>query len=212
MVIKGQKPSRVAAPSTRITLLARLKRPDDAEAWQTFVDLYMPLVYRYCRSRGLQDADAADVTQQVLANVHRAIETFEYDPQRGRFRDWLGTIALRELIRNQRKDKRLGKGEGAGQGDSALERQDGEIDAAWLEEFNSHIFAVALARVQARFDAETWQAFDLTWLGNVKPQGAALQMQKTAAWVYKARFRVLKMLRSEIEFLTNDAAPLHKQS
>lgn len=207
---RGKKPARVAAPSTRITLLARLKRPADANAWQTFVDLYMPLVYRYCRSRGLQDADATDVTQQVLSNVHRAIEAFEYEPQRGRFRDWLGTIALRELIRNQRKDRRPGKGQGAGLGDSIVERLDGPVDSAWLEEFNSHIFAAALQRVRDYFDESTWQAFDLTWLGNVKPQDAACRIEKSTAWVYKARFRVLNKLRSEIEFLTNDAAPLHK--
>jgi RNA polymerase sigma factor (sigma-70 family) len=208
-VTKAERPSRVAAPSTRVTLLARLKLPGDAEAWQAFVDLYMPLVYRYCRGRGLQDADAADVTQQVLSNVHRAIEDFEYDPQRGRFRDWLGTIAFRELIRHQAKDQRLGKGQGEGQGDCVAARVNGPVDSAWLEEFNAHIFAVALDRVRLEVDEPSWQAFDWTWLGDIKPQEAAQRLGRSLAWVYKARFRVVNRLRSEIEFLTNDAAPLH---
>jgi hypothetical protein len=40
--------------ATRISLLVRVR---DAEAWQTFVDTYAPLVYGYCLKRGVQDAD-----------------------------------------------------------------------------------------------------------------------------------------------------------
>ena len=175
-----------------------------------FVDLYTPLVYRYSRSRGLQDADARDVTQQVLASVLKAIEKFEYDPQRGRFRDWLGTIAMHEIQRHQRKDRRPGKGLGAGQGDSAADRLNGPVDPAWLEEFNVYIFAAALERIRTDFDDDSWQAFDWTWLANVKPQVAASRLGKSSAWIYKARYRVLQRLRSEIEFLTNDSAALHR--
>jgi RNA polymerase sigma-70 factor (ECF subfamily) len=197
-------------PSTRITLLVRLRSAGDAEAWRTFVDLYLPLVYRYCRRRGLQDADSRDVSQQVLASVHRAIDKFEYDPQRGRFRNWLGTIALHEIGRHARRDRRPGKGGGEGAGDWIAEQASGPDDAAWMEEFNAHIFAAALDRVKPEFDDLTWQAFDATWLKDAKPRDAAVQLGKPAAWVYKARYKVLARLRSEIEFLTNDAAVFHK--
>jgi len=199
-------------PLTRITLLVRLRSPSYAEAWRTFVDLYLPLVFRYCRKRGLQDADARDVTQQVLANVHRAIETFEYDPLKGKFRNWLGTITQREITRHQHRDRKPGKGGGDGLGDWAVEQESGQVDAAWQEEFNAHIFAAALARVRTEFDEPTWNAFDATWLRDVKPRQAAKDLGKPPAWIYKARFRVLHRLRSEIEFLTNDAAVFHRPS
>jgi RNA polymerase sigma factor (sigma-70 family) len=198
--------------TTRITLLTRLRSPTDAEAWRTFVDLYLPLVFRYCRKRGLQDADARDVTQQVLANVHRAIETFEYDPRKGKFRNWLGTISLREITRYQQRDRRPGKGGGDGQGDWVVQQESGQVDAAWQEEFNAHIFAAALDRVRSEFDEPTWNAFDATWLRDVKPDQAAKELGKRTAWIYKARFRVLQRLRTEIEFLTNDAAVFHRPS
>src|SRR5262245_32749346 len=99
-------------PSTRATLLLRLRHDDDAQAWATFVDLYTPLVYRYCRRRALQDADARDVTQQVLAIVCKSIGKFEYDRQRGRFRSWLGAMTAHEISRYQRKSQRPGKGVG----------------------------------------------------------------------------------------------------
>ncbi|HEX5105951.1 MAG TPA: sigma-70 family RNA polymerase sigma factor [Pirellulaceae bacterium] len=198
------------APSTRVTLLARLREAGDEQAWETFVDLYLPLVYRYCRSRGLQDADACDVTQQVLVSVHGAISSFDYDPQRGRFRDWLGTIAYRAVLRQQQKDRRPGKGQGAGESDLLAGQAGGPVDAAWLEEFNVHIFSAAVERIRPEFDESTWQAFDWTWLHDVKTQEAAQRLGTTSAWVYKARFRVLQRLRSEIEFLTNDVAALHR--
>lgn len=198
------------SPSTRITLLTRLRSAGDAEAWRTFVDLYLPLVYRYCRKRGLQDADARDVSQQVLASVHRAIEKFEYDPQRGRFRGWLGTIAAHEIGRYLARDRRPGKGGGDGVGNTLAEQASGEVDSAWQEEFNAHIFASALDRVRPEFDELTWRAFDLTWLNDAETQVAAKQIGKDAAWIYKARFKILQRLKSEIEFLTSDAAVFHK--
>ncbi|MCI0360885.1 MAG: RNA polymerase sigma factor [Planctomycetaceae bacterium] len=199
-------------PATRITLLARLRKASDAEAWRTFVDLYLPLVFQYCRKRGLQDADSRDVSQQVLANVHRAIETFVYDPEKGKFRNWLGTIAAREITRHEHRDRRPGKGGGDGLGDWVAGQESGEVDAAWQEQFNAHIFGVALARVKAEFDEATWNAFDATWLRDVKPRQAAQALGKPAAWVYKARFRVLARLKSEIEYLTSDAAIFHRPS
>ena len=205
-------PTDGATPFTRITLLTRLRSAADAEAWRTFVDLYLPLVFRYCRQRGLQDADARDVSQQVLASVHRAIEKFQYDPQRGRFRSWLGTIAQHEIGRYLARDRRPGKGGGEGVGNLLVEQESGEVDSAWLEEFNAHIFAVAMERVRPEFDGLTWEVFDATWLGEVSPREAAEHFGKPPAWVYKARFKVLQRLRSEIEFLTSDAAILHRPS
>ena len=131
------------------------EKQEDAEAWRTFIDLYTPLVYRYCRMRGLQDADSRDVTQQVLASVHRAIGAFEYDSQRGRFRNWLGTITQHEMLRHVQKDRRPGKGMGAGQGDSVARRQDAPVDAEWQVEFNAHIFTAALALVRPHFESGT---------------------------------------------------------
>jgi RNA polymerase sigma-70 factor (ECF subfamily) len=207
-VPNGKSPTN--SPSTRLTLLARLRSASDVEAWRLFVDLYLPLVFGYCRSRGLQDADARDVAQQVLAIVHKAIETFAYDPERGKFRHWLGTVTIHEIDRNRRKGKRAGQGTGDGQLANLAESACGEVDSAWLEDFNQHILGVALTRIRPAFDDDTWQAFDLSWLQDVKPAVAAATLGKSPGWVYKARYRVLQRLKSEIEFLTHDVAAFHK--
>ena len=84
-------------PSTRASLLVRLRDPRDGPAWGEFVDLYAPLVYGYLRKQGLQDADAADLSQEVLGAVAGAVGRLEYDPRRGAFRNWLFTIVRRKL-------------------------------------------------------------------------------------------------------------------
>src|SRR5436305_10047648 len=124
-------------PSTNKSLLARPRKRKDVEAWSLFVNLYTPLIYRYARRRGLQDADASDVTQKVIARVYGVFEKFEYDPERGRFRDWLGTITSREVGRHHSREAR-GRGAGGGRGDSVARRVPSAAEGNWLEEFNSH--------------------------------------------------------------------------
>src|SRR3954451_10319680 len=84
-------------PATRASLLLRLRDPRDAEAWREFVELYTPLVYGYARKQGLQEADASDLTQDVLGAVVGGIGRLDYDPGRGAFRNWLFTVVRRKL-------------------------------------------------------------------------------------------------------------------
>ncbi len=77
------------APVTRPSLLLRLRDTDDAECWSEFVRLYTPLIFGHCRRHGLQDADAADVAQEVMRVAAQAMPKFEYNAQRGKFRGWM---------------------------------------------------------------------------------------------------------------------------
>src|SRR5687768_14200871 len=86
-----------ADPVTRPTLLERLRNVDNAAAWEQFVEAYTPLIYDFCHRAGLQNADAADVAQEVMRAVAGAIRKFKYDPQRGRFRTWLLTVTRSKL-------------------------------------------------------------------------------------------------------------------
>ena len=97
------------SPATRASLLVRLRDGGDSEAWQEFVHLYAPIIYGFARKRGLQDADAADVAQDVLKQVSQSIRGFVYDQEKGRFRDWLRTVARNKVLRFLRQRQRCAR-------------------------------------------------------------------------------------------------------
>src|SRR4051794_28567331 len=80
-------------PTTRISLLTQLRQnPSDQAGWDAFVESYGRHIYRWCRQWKLQDADAQDVTQDVLVKLSQKLHAFAYAPSRS-FGGWLKTVA-----------------------------------------------------------------------------------------------------------------------
>src|SRR5215471_14784550 len=124
------------SPETRPSLLVRIRDARDRDAWREFAELYGPLVYRYARKRGLQDADAADLTQTVLQAVSGAVHRLDYDPDRGPFRGWLFAIVRNQLHKLQRRPGPRGSGDTAAQ--ELLHKQPARADGTdelWEQEY-----------------------------------------------------------------------------
>jgi RNA polymerase sigma-70 factor (ECF subfamily) len=183
------------SPTTQPTLLLRLRDARDAEAWGQFVELYAPLVYGYLRRHGLQDADAADVTQEVLRAVAGAVGQFDYDPQRGSFRGWLRAVVRSKLCKflSARRRQPCGAGE-AGR----LDDHPAPDDASWDLEYERRLFAWAAERVRVEFRAATWQAFWQTCVEGRAPAEVAAALGLSVGAVYIAKSRVLARLRETI--------------
>jgi RNA polymerase sigma-70 factor (ECF subfamily) len=186
------------APPTRPSLLLRLRDFQDHQAWAQFVEVYAPLIYGYVRKRGLQDADAADLTQVCLRQVVVHAESLDYDPSRDSFRGWLFTI-----VRNRLRDFHNRAGRNAwGSGDSGLQRllesqPAPELDEAgeWQREYQSGLFAWAAEQVRLQVREATWQAFWQTAVEGKSGTEVAQALGLTAAAVYLARSRVMAHLR-----------------
>ncbi|MFI5456237.1 MAG: RNA polymerase sigma factor [Isosphaerales bacterium] len=192
----------IASTQTRPSLLLRIRDVCDAEAWRTFVTIYAPLVYQHALRRGLQHADAADLTQDVMVEVARAIRSFEYQPERGRFRDWLLTITRRLLRRfNERRARRLEQGCEAEELES-LEDEPADVD--WNGAFNARVLRVAMQRIQPSFEPFTWRAFECVWIENRSAAEAAEQLSLRIEQVYIAKSRVLKRLSEEVHEIVED--------
>src|SRR5262249_43567389 len=132
------------SPNTRPSLLVRIRDARDDQAWSQFVALYAPLIYGYARKQGLQDADAADVTQDALRAVAGAVANLQYGPQRGTFRGWLFTI-VRNKLRNWREAKsrqHLGAGDTAAQ--DMLQQLPAPEENVWEQEYQRRLFALAI--------------------------------------------------------------------
>src|SRR5271166_6248150 len=99
-------------PPTRPSLLVRLRDLGDDLAWSEFVEIYTPLIRELARRNGLQDADAADLAQEVFGAVARRIERFDPDPSRGSFRGWLSRIARNLILDSLAARRRRPQGTG----------------------------------------------------------------------------------------------------
>jgi RNA polymerase sigma-70 factor (ECF subfamily) len=189
-------------PTTRTSLLVRLRDARDAEAWGEFVRLYAPLVYGFARKRGLQDADAADLTQEVLRTVVQAAGRWQYDPGRGTFHGWLFTVAYHQVQRFLPGACRQCRGSGDSAVQGLLEGQTapGPDEATrWDEDYERHLMVQALERVRGLFRDSTWRAFWLTAVEGKKAKEAAETLGMSVTAVYMAKSRVLGQLRRQVE-------------
>jgi RNA polymerase sigma factor (sigma-70 family) len=180
--------------ATSASLLLRVRDAADGEAWRTFEAVYGPLVRRSCVRRGLQHADAADVSQEVLARVARAIRGFEYAPERGRFRAWLNTITANAVRSHLARAAPAPNAPGP----------EPAADAAWDDDFTRHVLAVACDRVRGEFEPATWAAFEAVWVRDEPPADVAARLGIALHAVYVNKSRVLKRLETEVRTLADD--------
>ncbi len=195
----------MGTPETRVSLILRLPNAADADAWNEFVALYRPLVFSLARRGGLQQADAEELTQEVLLAVAGAVARWQPDPGRGRFRGWLSRIT-RNLLVNYLFDRRR-RGWECGGSDlrEMIEQQPDPAAVAETElvqrEYRRCLFWAAAKRVRGQVQESTWQAFYQTAVTGQTPADAADQLNLPVATIYVARSRVLARLKQEVQRL-----------
>jgi RNA polymerase sigma-70 factor (ECF subfamily) len=186
-------------PTTRLSLLVRLRDPQDERAWCEFTEVYAPLIYRLARRKGLQDADAADLVQEVLRTVARAVERDAYDPSRGSFRAWLFRIARNLTVNHLLSQARQVRGSGDTGVRELLDTvpaPDGPAD--FDVECRRQLLWWAAEQVRGEFSELTWQAFWLTGVEGRSAQEVAHTLRTTAGTVYHYKSRVMARLRTKI--------------
>ncbi|TWT83176.1 RNA polymerase sigma factor [Planctomycetes bacterium CA13] len=189
-------------PETRASLLLKIRDPADYEAWDEFVSLYRPVVLRMAEIRGIQRADAEDLAQQVLLAVSQAIERFEPDDNRAKFRTWLKTIARRVIINAMTRtspDQAIG-GSGA---QALLDAQTAESEETQSLSllYRREIFRVAAAEIKPEFHVDSWTAFWESVVVNRPVEEVAQTMNRSRGSIYTARSRVMARLKEKVQQL-----------
>jgi RNA polymerase sigma factor (sigma-70 family) len=190
-------PDETTGSATSTSLLMRLREaPADQAAWDEFVRRYGGRIREWGRRWGLQDADAHDVTQDVLLKLVRSMQTFRYDPAQ-RFRGWLRTVAhnaWQDLARGRRPalaaDDRL-------HSLAARDELAVEVNAAYEQELLDR----AMERVRPRVLPRTWEAFHLTALDGLPGAEVAARLGMAVTSVYKAKSNIQKLLEAEVQVL-----------
>jgi RNA polymerase sigma-70 factor (ECF subfamily) len=179
--------------TTHTTLLSRLATGTDGAAWSEFWDRYGELIHRYARRRGLQPADADEVTQDVLVALSRAMPGFTYDPARGKFRSYLKTIVAR-AIRRKNDQKRgqvlLEDIEAAAGAPPAADA----VDDEWELEWRRYHLRLGMRKVELEFSRLDVAAFQAYAVAGRDSRETAEALGMSVDQVYQAKSRILKRL------------------
>jgi RNA polymerase sigma-70 factor (ECF subfamily) len=196
-----------ATPVTRPSLILRLRDAADYVAWGQFTELYGPLIYGFARKRGLQDADAADLMQDVMRSVSGAAGRLDYDPRRGTFRGWLYTITRNKVYNFLERHRRQVRGSGDSGVRERLESApapNGTDSGEWDRDYDLRVFHQAADDVKPEFRANTWDAFWRTAVDGQSSDDVAGALRMSVGAVYVAKSRVLARLRDRVKELQGE--------
>jgi RNA polymerase sigma-70 factor (ECF subfamily) len=181
--------------TTPVSLLRRLQGGRGADDWLRFAELYSPLLLYWARQLGLQEADAADLAQDVLARVWQEINSYQRREGK-RFRGWLWTITL-----NRWRQLGRARARKAAPGNGATHAVDDPIREIEEAEYTAYLVNRALQLMKTEFEPTTWKAC-WEFVAEGRPaQDVAAQLGVTPNAVYQAKARVMRRLREFLDGL-----------
>ena len=193
-------------PETDPSLIIRVKDLGDGASWVEFANIYQPVIFRMATRRGLQDADAHDLVQQVFVGIAGAIDRWEADNSRPPFRAWLTTItrnAISKSLGRRPRDQATGS-------TSALHRLNaipledrGVVDEVRSETRRS-VFALASRKVRVDFSPVTWELFWRTAVLGESVSAVATETGRSPGAVYLARHRVMARFKAVVAEISID--------
>jgi len=180
---------------THVTLLERLREPSDPLAWDDFYQRYWRLIFTTARRRGCSDHTADEIVQEAMLAVFRGRDAFRYDPARGRFRDWLGTVVRNAVAARRRSPADRARPLADDAPFAAVPDPAPQPDAEWERGFDLATLASLLDIVRHEVTPATFQAFELAVLQELPGADVARVTGISRNAVYLARRRILARLK-----------------
>ena len=200
-------------PETRFSLIERLKRPSEMDAWSEFASIYQPLIVDICRNKGLQHADANDVAQEVLSRVSKSIGKFDSEKTGATFRGWLYRITRNltvDFFRRRNKDPL----KNAVASDEFQDLVDPTADESLEFQlgFQKQLFLVVAQSVESQVQPKTWSAFWKVEVERQDPADVARELGISRGAVYVSKSRVITKLKKEVNLRLQETNPFFVQS
>lgn len=187
--------------STSESLLIRLRERATERDWERFTAIYYPLIFGWSMASGLQNADAEDLTQEVLATLIRKMRYFEYD-RNASFRAWLKTVTLNHF--RDRLKRRAHRQLPELRVEHDPQANENQISELIDREYACAVTHQAMELIKKDFSEKSWRA---CWEFAVLQRAAsdvAAELGMTQGSVYAASARVLAKLRQELKGLLDD--------
>ena len=73
-------------------LMAGIKQDCNDEAWRRFEETYRKFIWSIARNYNVREADRDGVVNDIMAELYRTRDRFNYDSDKGRFRNYLRQV------------------------------------------------------------------------------------------------------------------------
>jgi RNA polymerase sigma-70 factor (ECF subfamily) len=197
---------------TRATLLGRLKNLHNQASWQEFFDIYWVLIFGMATKHGLNQNEAEDVVQEVMADVVRLMPDFKYEPAKGSFKAWLLNLTrwrIGDQVRKRPPEAAVLLSAGPvevphAEIPEAAGQVPPDLEMLWEMEWEKYLLEAATTKARRRLDPKLYQIFDFMMNRSWPPEKVAKAMGVSLSHVYVARHRVADAIKSEFERLQKD--------
>jgi len=198
---------------TRSSLINRLKATINGESWEVFFDTYGDLIFNVARRAGLSEADAQDIVQETIVKVHKSLDRFQYDRNRGSFKGWLHSVTrsrLAEHFKKQQKRLPLNQPFNDTTDEPTADISDPkglELERIWDEEWQKNLIHSSLTRTKRIVSPKQFQIFKCYCIDEWTVTEICKALNVNSAQVYMAKQRVGKLFKQELELVRSKDDP-----
>ena len=194
---------------TRSSLINRLKATINGESWEVFFNTYWELIYSVARRKGLSEADSQDIVQETILKVHKSLERFQYNRERGSFKGWLRTITRSRLVEHYKKQQRQPPTQQPREDEddplvNLADPQGPELDRIWSEEWSRSLIQRSLTFLKQQVSLKQYQIFKCHCIDEWTVKEVCDALNVNAAQVYMAKQRVGKIFSDKLERLKQE--------
>ncbi len=178
--------------TTNPSLLFHIKGEENIY-WVEFYRIYRPFIFHIGKIYRFSNAHCDELVQRVMVSIFEGRATFNYHPERGKFRNYLWAMVkteARKIIQETQKQHLII--------DSTPEYK---VEEAYETAWRDHLVVEAMEILKKTVEQTTFEIFYMSAIQERPVQDVAKALSVTPNYVYEARRRCIAHLRKIIKQL-----------